>query len=263
MLVREFMQTEVVTIQASQTVPDAVVKMGTLEARQLLVTEEGRLVGLLTAGAITKTLQKSSGPQTLWGIVFEAAFTQVRDIMTTEVFAVLETDDLRVAIASLLKHHVGGLPVLDEGGLLSGILTLTDVLRAAVVQGFQPNWGLVRDQMSTVVVSVRPEMPLSEATARMTVTRTRVMPVTASLIVAGPVSTDIAPDLPGQVGHGTRSAASGGRELLGVLHQRDVRAAITQAEDGHGPTIMGDRFFLGSQTVHDMMRPRAPPFSPI
>jgi CBS domain-containing protein len=175
--------------------------------------------------------------------------------MTTEVFAVLETDDLKVAIASLLKHHVGGLPVLGGGGLLSGILTLTDVLRAAVVQGAQPTWGLVRDQMSTVVLSVTPEMPLSEAAARMTVTRTRVMPVTASLIAAGPASTHTPPDPHGRAGDGTRSAVGRGRVLLGVLHLRDIRAAITHAEDGHGPTIMGDRFFLGGQTVRDMMRP--------
>lgn len=254
MLVREFMQTEVVTIQAGQTVPDAVVKMATLEARRLLVTEEGRLVGLLTAGAVTRTLQKSSGPQTPWGIVFQAAFTQVRDIMTTEVFAVQETDDLPSAIASLLEHHVGGLPVLDEGGLLSGILTLTDVLRAAVVQGPQPGWGQVRDQMSTSVLSVTPETPLSEAAARMTVTRTRVMPVTARLTAPDPVRTATTPGLQGEAGHGTRNAASEGRALLGVLHLRDIRAAITHAEDGHGPTVMGDRYFLGGQTVRDMMR---------
>lgn len=106
MLVKDLMQTEVVTVQADQTVPDAVVRMGTQEGRRLLVTEDGRLVGLLTAAAITRTLQKSSGPLTPWSIVFQAASTRVRDVMTPEVYTVLETDDLRLAIASFLEHHV-------------------------------------------------------------------------------------------------------------------------------------------------------------
>lgn len=234
MIVRDVMQTEVVTIQADQTVPDAVVKLGTLEARRLLVLDGKRLVGLLTSGEITRTLQKSSGPQTPWGIVFQAAFTHVRDIMTHEVYSVLETDDLQVAIRSLLKYHVGALPVLGEAGVLSGLLTLSDVLKGALRHP-QPGWGLVRDHMSTRALSVTPEMPLSEASARMTVARLRVMPVIAYL--------------------GHEPSASGSRALLGVLHQRDIRAAITHAEDGHGPTVLGDRFFLGGMTVRDMMRP--------
>ena len=234
MIVRDVMQTEMVTIQADQTLPDAVIKMGTLEARRLLVVDGKRLVGLLTSGEITQTLQKSSGPQTPWGIVFQAAFTHVRDIMTHQVYTVLETDDLQVAIHSMLEHHVGGLPVLGEGDVLSGMLTLTDVLKAAA-RDPQPGWGLVRDHMSAGVLSVTPEMPLSAAAARLTVTRLRVMPVTK--------------------GPGDEPFSTGSRALLGVLYQRDIRAAIIHAEDGHGPTVLGDRFFLGNLTVRDMMRP--------
>jgi CBS domain-containing protein len=233
MIVKDAMQTEVVTIQADQTLPEAVVKMGTLEARRLIVIDEQRLVGLLTAGEITRTLQKSSGSQTPWGIVFQAAFTHVRDIMTHEVFTVRETDDLHVAIRSLLEHHVGGLPVLGEDGVLSGMLTLTDVLKVAA-QSPQPAWGRVGEHMSAGALSVTPEMPLSEAAARLTVTRLRVMPV-----IAGP---------------GHEPFFTGSRVLLGVLHQRDIRTAITRADDGHGPTVLGDRFFLAGQTVRDLMR---------
>lgn len=234
MIVKDAMQTEVMTIQADQTMPDAVVKMGTLEARRLLVTDGKRLVGLLTSGEITRTLQKSSGPQTPWGIVFQAAFTHVRDIMTHEVYTALETDDLKVSIQSLLDHYVGELPVLDAEGAFSGLLTLTDVLRAAA-QDPQPDWGLVRDHMSAGALSVTPETPLSEAAAYLTVTRLRVMPVVA--------------------GTGHEPFSAGRRRLLGVLHQRDIRAAIIHAEDGHGPTVLGDRFFLGGLTARDMMRP--------
>ncbi|MGY2895720.1 CBS domain-containing protein [Deinococcus sp. UYEF24] len=234
MIVRDAMQTEVVTIQAGQTVPDAVVMLGKLEAKRLLVLDGKRLMGLLTSREITQTLQKSSGPQTPWGIVFQAASTHVRDIVTHEVFTALETDDLKVAIQSLLDHHVGELPVLDAEGALSGLLTLTDVLRTAA-QDPQPGWGLVRDHMSTGALSVTPETSLSEAAAYLTVTRLRVLPVVA--------------------GAGHEPFSAGRRRLLGVLHQRDIRAAITHAEDGHGPTVLGDRFFLGGLTARDMMRP--------
>ncbi|MGY2896639.1 hypothetical protein [Deinococcus sp. UYEF24] len=57
-------------IQADQPLPDAVVKMGTLEIR--------RLVGLLTDPEITVALQKSSGSQTPCVLVSGAVHAHAR-----------------------------------------------------------------------------------------------------------------------------------------------------------------------------------------
>ena len=51
--------------------------------------------------------------------------------MTTGVETVKDSDPLNKAIDVLLDLRVGAVPVVDGGGALVGILSVTDVLRAA------------------------------------------------------------------------------------------------------------------------------------
>ncbi|MDJ0953930.1 MAG: chloride channel protein [Acidimicrobiia bacterium] len=59
------------------------------------------------------------------------------------------------------RHH--GLPVVEKGGKLAGVLTLIDV---ALVDG-DPDETLVRDAMTDRPITVTPTMPVSSALARM------------------------------------------------------------------------------------------------
>lgn len=51
------------------------------------------------------------------------------DVMTREVVSVGRETPIRKAIALMLERHVSGLPVVDEGGKLVGIMTEGDLLR--------------------------------------------------------------------------------------------------------------------------------------
>ena len=242
MLVRNVMQTSTVTIGAQEALPQAVTMMQTLGVRRLLVLSGKTLVGLLTDGALNRALPQLSDQRTPWEFLVLVGGLKVSEIMRREVFTARPDDDLHRAIATMLERHVGGLPVLYEDGTLVGILTLTDVLRAAMPEpgSVPPNWdvsdwdaanlGTVREHMSGEAVTVSPDMPLSEAAARLVITRLRVLPVTQ------------------------------GRALLGVLHQHDVRAAAAQQQVAHGavvrgPTLMEDHFLLQGRTVRDLMCP--------
>ena len=52
-----------------------------------------------------------------------------RDIMTQKVATTRPDSNLTDAIAIMLEHHVSGLPVVDDGGQLVGVLTEDDLLR--------------------------------------------------------------------------------------------------------------------------------------
>lgn len=247
MLVRNAMQTSTVTIGAQESLPQAVTTMQTLGVRRLLVLSGKALVGLLTDGALARALPHLSDQRTPWEFLVLAGNLKVSEVMRREVFTARPDDDLHRAISVMLERHVGGLPVLYEDGTLVGILTLTDVLRAAVPgPGSIPSdwdvsdWdaatlGTVREHMSGEAVTVSPDLPLSEAAARLVITRLRVLPVTQ------------------------------GRTLLGVLHQHDVRAAAAREQVAHGavvhgPSFMEDHFLLQNRTlqnctVRDLMCP--------
>lgn len=87
----------------------------------------------------------------------------VSESMTTEPMAV--TPDVTLAqLKGMLdrgRHH--GLPVVDEGGHLLGVVTITDILRA----GGASDQATVGDAMTPRPVTVTPQTPVSQALERM------------------------------------------------------------------------------------------------
>lgn len=69
------------------------------------------------------------------------------------VFTCLATDGLGAVAVSMFRRDVSGLVVVDEAGLLEGIVTRTDLLRAA---SLEPAWATqpVASAMTVDVVTV-------------------------------------------------------------------------------------------------------------
>lgn len=53
----------------------------------------------------------------------------IKDIMTREVITVTEGDTVQKCAGLLSKHHLGGLPVVDEQNYVIGIITEGDLLK--------------------------------------------------------------------------------------------------------------------------------------
>lgn len=224
MKIREIMNAHVVTVGAHETLPDAVVKMGTMGVKRLPVVHEGAVVGILTDGEVRRALPKLSERLTPWDFTLRAAKVRVRDAMLRPPFTIDADADLDSALRVLLDRRVGGLPVLDEDGRLVGILTLTDVLKALAKMP-RNTWGAVREFMTESAVHVTPTTTAAEAAAKLKVAKLRVLPVVKDNAVAG------------------------------VLHEKDVKAELESRSAAHGETTLSDQFFLGGVTVADLMRP--------
>lgn len=54
---------------------------------------------------------------------------KIKDIMTTEVITAKESDTIEQCAKLLSTHNLSGLPVLDEEGNLTGIITEGDLIR--------------------------------------------------------------------------------------------------------------------------------------
>jgi CBS domain-containing protein len=67
---------------------------------------------------------------------------QVRDIMKRNVFTVTPEQSIVTAARLMLQHHVSGLPVVDVGGALVGIVTEGDFLRRGEIGTVRrrPKW---------------------------------------------------------------------------------------------------------------------------
>jgi acetoin utilization protein AcuB len=129
MPVSEIMTPKPVTIAHNQTVGTAIEVMTRYEIRRLPVTKDGKLVGIISdrdlrqlGGRPSLKLPQSDQDDAYLRLPVEEA-------MTLNVITIRENHTVQDAIASMIKHKIGGLPVVDRDGTLVGILSEQDVLK--------------------------------------------------------------------------------------------------------------------------------------
>lgn len=104
---------------------------------------------------------------------------RVRDVMTREVATLERNDKLSTADSVMRLGRIRHMPVLDEDGRLAGIVSQRDLFRGALLKAL--GYGasaekrmldllVVKEVMTTGVVTIGPDRPLSEA-ARLMVER--------------------------------------------------------------------------------------------
>lgn len=121
MKVSEWMEAKLITIDRKTTIQEAISLMKKHSIRHLPVIEEGRLAGLVTEGDMRQVFVAS--------LIEELSIDDVmiKNPITVKVDA--EIDD-----AARLIHYnkIGGLPVVDEGQRLLGIITVADIMAAFI-----------------------------------------------------------------------------------------------------------------------------------
>ncbi|TSA81777.1 CBS domain-containing protein [Deinococcus detaillensis] len=222
--VSEVMTPRPLTLSPSANLAKAAMTMQTMRVERLPVVHQGQLVGILTDGEVRRALPAIHEGLTPWEFAVRAGSLLVRQAMRSPVLTVEEHSRLGAALEMMVERRIGGVPVVNEDGGLVGILTLTDVLKAAA-QAAPLTWGRVGNHMTSSTVSVDAGALASEGAARLKISQLRVLPV-----------------------------LEGGR-LVGVLHEKDVFAAVERASSAHGDTVLSDQFMLGQLKVTDLMKP--------
>lgn len=111
---------------------------------------------------------------------------QVAEIMTKASVTESPADSLRDAAARMWKHQTGSLLVMD-GETLAGIITERDLMKA-VASGADLDATPVSAVMTSTLVTVTPETPVTEAARHMSERWIRHLPVVADGAVLGMVS---------------------------------------------------------------------------
>lgn len=95
--------------------------------------------------------------------------TVVGDLMAVDPIVIGANVPLDEAADLLDRHHISGAPVVDAAGLLVGVLSQTDLVRARSTQHLWANWpGLaVRHLMTSPAITVQRSTPIVIAAARM------------------------------------------------------------------------------------------------
>lgn len=121
MLVRQWMTVNPCQVSPTASVWEATTLMRRHGIRHLPVVANGWLVGVVS----DRDVHADGG-------------APVRTVMSSPVVTASPGDDLAHVAEKLLQHRIDGVPVVDDDGLLVGMLTTTDCLLALLDAKAEP-----------------------------------------------------------------------------------------------------------------------------
>lgn len=130
--VRDWMSQPPICVSDSTTLPEARRLMRMRRVRRLPVLDsDGRLVGIVTEGDINRISDSHIHDMRQYNLYHRVADLPLRDFMTRNVITV-GPDEPVIAVAQLLlRHRIGGVPVVEEGRVI-GVITESDLFRRMV-----------------------------------------------------------------------------------------------------------------------------------
>ena len=129
MLVKNWMSKEVITVDADDTMQNAIYTLQEQNIKMLPVMDDVKLVGIITDRDLKKASPSDATTLDMHELLFLISKIKVRDLMKEPVFTAKPDDTVEEAAALLLEKKISGLPVIDEHNRLVGIITRSDIFR--------------------------------------------------------------------------------------------------------------------------------------
>lgn len=132
MLVREVMQTTLITVTPQTTLPEAMKLVSQRRVRHLPVVDtDGDLVGIVSDRDLKQAMASPATSLEAHELFYLLDRLTVGEIMTRTVITIGPVLPVEEAARLMVQEKIGALPV-TEGGQLVGIVTETDVLQLFV-----------------------------------------------------------------------------------------------------------------------------------
>lgn len=134
LIARDIMTATPVTVDTTATVRRAVELLQLFDIRHLpVVNDESELVGMISDRDLRAlSIRYFVGPEHL-GDLRTALNAPVATLMSGEVLSVDANADASEVVDLMLENKIGAVPVTDAEGMLVGIISYIDVLRAVPI----------------------------------------------------------------------------------------------------------------------------------
>lgn len=130
MLIKDWMTKDPVTIAEDTSMIKAIHLMKERRFRRLPVVAAGKLVGMVTDRDLKEASPSKATSLDVHELYYLLAELQVQEIMSRHPLSVSQDDTVEHAAQVMLEHTISGLPVVDAGDKVVGIITQSDVFRA-------------------------------------------------------------------------------------------------------------------------------------
>lgn len=121
-----------VTITPDTTVTKAAAIMKAHKINRLPVLEGGKLVGLVSDGDISRVSPSPATTLAEYEISSLLDQLKVKNIMSKRVIAINADATIEEAAYLMERNNISGLPVVSDVGVVVGVITARDILRAFV-----------------------------------------------------------------------------------------------------------------------------------
>jgi len=132
MLVREWMTSDVVTLDEHTSMMKALHIMKEHQIRRLPVLHQGKLVGIVSDRDLKEASPSKATTLDVHELYYLLAEIKVKEIMTKNPLTIGPDDTVERAAIIMLENKITGLPVVSHAGDLVGVITQSDIFRAFV-----------------------------------------------------------------------------------------------------------------------------------
>ncbi|MGH9982180.1 MAG: CBS domain-containing protein [Nitrososphaeraceae archaeon] len=138
--IKDSMSKKVYTVFPDENIHMIILLMNTYKVSRIVVIEHKKPIGIVTSrdllplsGILLEKISKSTKNINNQRFIASglSSILLVEDIMTRSPLTVSINTDLSDAARIMIRNRISGLPVVNNKGLLSGIITKTDIVRTA------------------------------------------------------------------------------------------------------------------------------------
>jgi acetoin utilization protein AcuB len=132
LLVENWMNPNVITVDADDSMLDATKLLKEHNIRHLPVLEKGKLVGVITDRDLKRAAPSDATALEAHELLYLIANIKVREIMTKNPITVPYNYTIEEAADLLLQARISGMPVVGKDGDVIGTITQTDLFKVLI-----------------------------------------------------------------------------------------------------------------------------------
>jgi acetoin utilization protein AcuB len=133
MYVKDQMTSPALTLTPDTPFLDALKLMRERRIRRIpIVDTQGKLLGIVSERDLLHAEPSPATSLSVWEMNYLLWKLRLGDVMTKAVITVTPLTKLQDAASLMIKHKIGGLPVVDAEARVIGVITETDIFKAFV-----------------------------------------------------------------------------------------------------------------------------------
>ena len=132
MLVKHWMSKQVITIDANDSMNNAIHLLKKHNIKMLPVMKQGKLVGIVTDRDLKSASASEATSLEIHELLYLISKIKIKEIMTKNPITVPLDYTIEETAEILLKHKISGVPVIDHFGAIVGTITQNDIFRTII-----------------------------------------------------------------------------------------------------------------------------------